>query len=192
MTSRSGHLKSMRDIGAVQCSTGPMPTTAHPLRLVPVRHQDQAAAVAVHDDPTWAPFTFLYGYDPDRSWADYVSWLADVHRGVGLGPSEVPATFLLAWVDDELVGRTSIRHELNDYLEAAGFPHCSAPTLSPVRAGQVLLCWQRRGPTIEVWNRPGDRARTAVTTRPTSASTGREGDPMVGAKCLCPRAGIGL
>ena len=108
----------MRDVGAVPCSTGPMPPTAHPLRLVPVRHQDQAAAVAVHDDPSWAPFTFLYGYDPNGSWAEYVSWLADVHRGVGLGPSEVPATFLLAWVDGELVGRTSIRHELNDYLEA--------------------------------------------------------------------------
>lgn len=102
------------------CSTGPMLTTAHPLRLVPVRHHDHSAAVAVHDDPSWAPFTFLYGYDPDASWAEYVSWLADVRRGVGLGPSEVPATFLLAWVDGELVGRSSIRHELNDYLEAYG------------------------------------------------------------------------
>ena len=110
----------MRDVGAVPCSTGAMSPPEHPMRLVPVRHQDQAAAVAVHDDPSWAPFTFLYGYDPDRGWAEYVSWLADVRRGVGLGPDEVPATFLLAWVDGELVGRASIRHELNDYLEAYG------------------------------------------------------------------------
>ena len=49
-----------------------------------------------------------------------MGWPADVRRGVGLGPSEVTATFLLAWVDRELVGRTSIRHELNDYLEIYG------------------------------------------------------------------------
>ena len=110
----------MRDVGAVPCSTGAMSPPEHPMRLVPVRHQDRAAAVAVHDDPSWAPFTFLYGYDPDRGWAEYVSWLADVRRGVGLGPDEVPATFLLAWVDGESVGRASIRHELNDYLEAYG------------------------------------------------------------------------
>lgn len=32
----------------------------------------------------------------------------------------VPATFLVAHVDGALVGRTSIRHELNDHLAAVG------------------------------------------------------------------------
>ena len=81
---------------------------------------------------------------------------------------------------------------MRDIGPVASFPHRCAPTLSPVRAGLFLLCYRRREPTIEVWNRLGDRARTAVTTRPTSASTDREDDPMGGAKCLCPRAGIGL
>ncbi len=32
----------------------------------------------------------------------------------------MPATFLLAFVGDDLVGRTSIRHRLNDFLLATG------------------------------------------------------------------------
>lgn len=90
------------------------------MRLLPVRAGDEHAAVAVHDDPSWASFTFLYGYDRDTGWAEYVTWLADLRRGVSLRSGEVPATLLLAWVDDELVGRTSIRHELNGYLETYG------------------------------------------------------------------------
>jgi len=35
-------------------------------------------------------------------------------------PGRVPATFLLAEVDGAIVGRVSIRHELNDYLERFG------------------------------------------------------------------------
>jgi predicted acetyltransferase len=88
------------------------------VKLLPVRHEDEDAAVTAHLDPGWLPFSFLYGYDPSMSWAAYVFWLADVRRGVSLRQGEVPATFLLAWVDGKLVGRSSIRHKLNHRLES--------------------------------------------------------------------------
>ena len=90
------------------------------LRLLPVRLRDEQVAAAAHADERWPPFTFLYGYDPSEPWSKYVDWLCAVTQRAGLRPGEVPATFLLAWVDGELVGRTSIRHELNKYLTAYG------------------------------------------------------------------------
>lgn len=40
--------------------------------------------------------------------------------GAGRAPDRVPATFLVAEVDGEIVGRTSIRHGLNDFLARFG------------------------------------------------------------------------
>ena len=41
-------------------------------------------------------------------------------RGIGLPEGFVPETFLLAFVDGELVGRVSVRHTLNDFLLQVG------------------------------------------------------------------------
>jgi predicted acetyltransferase len=53
-------------------------------------------------------------------WASYIRRLDELHRGVGVPPDRVPATFLVAEVDATLVGRVSIRHELNDFLANFG------------------------------------------------------------------------
>ncbi len=90
------------------------------MKLIPVRLEDEAAVLAVYNDPAWGPFEFFYHFDADRPWADHVARLADARRGIGLNDGEVAATFLLAWVDDQLVGRASIRHELNGFLETYG------------------------------------------------------------------------
>ena len=90
------------------------------LRLLPVRPQDFEAATAAHVDERWPPFTFLLGYDQGEPWPTYVGSLHAMRQGVDLRPGEVPATLLLAWVGGELVGRTSIRHELNEHLAAYG------------------------------------------------------------------------
>ena len=65
-------------------------------------------------------FTFLLHHDDGMAWPDYVDRLAGYRCGVGLAPGLVADTFLLAEVCSEVVGRTSIRHELNDYLALAG------------------------------------------------------------------------
>lgn len=90
------------------------------MQLRPVRREDEHAVLALHRRPVWGPYDFLFAYDPERPWSDHVTRLADAQRGIGLREGEVAATFLLAWDGDTLVGRASIRHELNDYLEVYG------------------------------------------------------------------------
>ena len=53
-------------------------------------------------------------------WATYVRRLDEMRRGSNLPPDRVPATFLVAEVNGMLVGRVSIRHELNDFLADFG------------------------------------------------------------------------
>ena len=56
---------------------------------------------------------------PDMSWSDYLSAL-EADRG-GEGPPDwVAATFLVAEVEGTIVGRSSIRHSLNAFLDREG------------------------------------------------------------------------
>lgn len=55
--------------------------------------------------------------DSDRiSWAQYVENCRKMRMGIDLPKGRVPATFFIAEVDGQLVGRSSIRHELNTFL----------------------------------------------------------------------------
>jgi len=64
-------------------------------------------------------FSFLLGY-VGQPFAEVVEHHRLCALGQDLPPGLVPATFLVAEVDGELVGRTSIRHELNPDLEREG------------------------------------------------------------------------
>ena len=75
---------------------------------------------------------FLLHYDVGMPWADYVQRLRDYRCGLGLKPGLVADTFLLATVDGSIVGRTSIRHELNEFLAAYG-GHIGYAVLAPHR-----------------------------------------------------------
>jgi predicted acetyltransferase len=90
------------------------------LRLRPFRISDEQAARAAHAELSKEDFPFLLGWDPDRPWATYVQGLGHHRRGIDLVPGWVPATFLAADLDGVLVGRVSIRHELNEFLENFG------------------------------------------------------------------------
>lgn len=90
------------------------------LRLRPLRVADEMQAVAGHTAMLADKFFFLQAYEESRPWADYVQLLADRRRGENLGDNWVPCTVLLAVVGDDIVGRTSIRHELNDWLAKVG------------------------------------------------------------------------
>ncbi len=64
--------------------------------------------------------SFLLGYEEGTSLARYLEMLADWERGAHLPPRHVPSTFLFAFAGARIVGRTSIRHSLNDFLERVG------------------------------------------------------------------------
>jgi predicted acetyltransferase len=90
------------------------------LRLRPLRLDDEAEFVAAHRAMEADDFVFGLGYSPGDEWAGYVARLAAQRCGIDLAPGLVPATFLVADLDGVIVGRTSIRHELNEFLAREG------------------------------------------------------------------------
>ena len=50
----------------------------------------------------------------------YLQVLAEHARGENLPPNHVPSTFLFAFTASRIVGRVSIRHELNEFLVRVG------------------------------------------------------------------------
>jgi predicted acetyltransferase len=63
---------------------------------------------------------FGLGYADGMSWSEYLDELESHRSGVDLPAGLVPATFLVAEVAGQFVGRTSIRHELNEFLAREG------------------------------------------------------------------------
>ncbi len=90
------------------------------LRLRPLRVDDEAAFLAAQDEMAGDDFRFGLEYDDGMDWRDYMARLAAHRRGEALAPDWVPHTFMVADVSGVIVGRTSIRHELNDFLRSHG------------------------------------------------------------------------
>ena len=86
------------------------------LRLRPLRPDDEPAFVAGHEAMAAEDFAFGLGYSPGMHFDDYIKQLEDHRAGINLPRRFVPSTFLIAEVDGDLVGRTSIRHRLNEFL----------------------------------------------------------------------------
>lgn len=63
---------------------------------------------------------FLHHYEEGMPFARYLELLARQERGANLQRGHVPATFLFAFKGQRIVGRVSIRHSLNDWLERVG------------------------------------------------------------------------
>lgn len=75
---------------------------------------------AAHAALEAAGYDFFLDYDAAEPWSDLVARVDRQQRGVEVADGRVPAAFLVAWVGAEIVGRASIRFELNDYLASAG------------------------------------------------------------------------
>lgn len=90
------------------------------LILRPVRDADEELVRAAQHSLAADDFDFAVGWQQDMAWATYVDLLDEFRRARQLSEPWVPATFLLAEVRGNVVGRTSIRHELNDYLLSLG------------------------------------------------------------------------
>lgn len=89
------------------------------LRLL--TEEDRLEAIAAHRELALDNFDFLLDslgkYDENGDWLAYLERLDSVRRGENVPDGWVPSTFLVAEIDGRIIGRVSIRHELNDYLE---------------------------------------------------------------------------
>jgi predicted acetyltransferase len=80
------------------------------------RYDSKLEARLAHTELEVDRFDFLLGYDASEPWASYVRKLDDNRRGIDLPGDWVPSTFVGALLGRELVGRASVRHQLNDFL----------------------------------------------------------------------------
>jgi predicted acetyltransferase len=90
------------------------------LRLRPLRFGDERSAIAAHEELGLDQFDFLLDWRADEPWSAYLHRLEQRRRGLEVPPDRVPATFLVADTGADLVGRVSIRHELNAFLTDFG------------------------------------------------------------------------
>ena len=86
------------------------------MKLRPLSLADESQALLAHLELAKDNFEFLLGYKEGMAWHEYLEILENEATGTNLKEGRVPATFLIAESDGNLVGRTSIRHELNDFL----------------------------------------------------------------------------
>ena len=90
------------------------------MSLRPLGLGDEADARAAHAELAAERFDFLLDLRAGEPWETYVRRLERMRHGRDLAPDRVPATFLVAEVDETIVGRVSIRHALNDFLANFG------------------------------------------------------------------------
>jgi predicted acetyltransferase len=114
--------------------------TSTDLKLRPLRIADEEPFRAAHRAMISEGFDFGWGLEEGTQWSTYLERLADQRVGTGLPPGIVPATFLVADVAGCIVGRTSIRHTLNDQLARVG-GHIGYA---------VLAHYRRRGHATEI------------------------------------------
>jgi predicted acetyltransferase len=88
------------------------------LRL-PRQHEEDEFLRAHRATSPEVPY-FLHYYKEGMPFSRYLDVLAEQAKGVNLPPNFVPSTFLFAFVGPRIVGRVSIRHSLNTFLERVG------------------------------------------------------------------------
>lgn len=89
------------------------------LRLRPPRAGDEAAVLAAQRELAVEGFVFAF-LRPGQSFAEYVRMVDDHRHGRALDDGWVESTWLVADVDGVVVGRSSLRFELNDSLLVEG------------------------------------------------------------------------
>jgi predicted acetyltransferase len=88
--------------------------------LRPLGVSDEGQALKAHEELALEGFEFLFELEPGSAWPLYCERVESQRLGVDLAEGRVPATFLVAEAEGQIVGRVSIRHELNAYLTEVG------------------------------------------------------------------------
>ena len=91
----------------------------HLILRVP-REDEEEEFVRVHRATSTDVPNFLHYYEEGFAFKRYLEVLDEQGRGINLQPNFVPSTFLFAFVEARIVGRVSIRHALNAFLERVG------------------------------------------------------------------------
>jgi predicted acetyltransferase len=84
------------------------------------RQDEEPEFLRAHRATTPDVPSFLHYYQEGMPFARYLEVLAQCARGEHLSPGHVPSTFLFAFDGSSIVGRVTIRHELNDFLLRLG------------------------------------------------------------------------
>ncbi len=90
------------------------------LRLRPYRVDDEGAARRADEMAEAEGSMFLLGMEPGLSWTEFLERVETQRLGLYPSTYRVRALQLAAVVGDELVGRASIRFELNDFFATEG------------------------------------------------------------------------
>lgn len=93
-----------------------MTTPVERLTLRGLRTSDESVFTQAHTQLLAEGYEFGLNYRAGMPWEDYLRLVSDNAIGRNLPERFVASTFLLAEVDGVVVGRTSIRHELNEFL----------------------------------------------------------------------------
>jgi len=84
------------------------------------REEEAQEFLRAHRATTPEVPNFLHYYEEGMPFARYLEILRQRARGEQLPPHHVASTFLFAFVASRIVGRVSIRHELDDFLLRVG------------------------------------------------------------------------
>lgn len=85
-----------------------------------MNYADESTCLAAHAELSPEGFDFLWGYELSMVWDEYLAMIEDYAQGRNVPEDRVPAAVLLADVDGAVVGRISVRFELNDFLLKRG------------------------------------------------------------------------
>jgi predicted acetyltransferase len=90
------------------------------VRLRPYEVEDEAAAVAIHEAMLSESFHFLLDWESLLSWSAFLESNEGQRQGLNPSKYRVRGIQLAALVDGELVGRASLRFELNEFFAERG------------------------------------------------------------------------
>jgi predicted acetyltransferase len=90
------------------------------LRLRAYEVSDERAAVAIHESMISESFHFLLDWETLKSWSAFLRSNEEQRQGLDPSKYRVRGVQLGAFVNGELVGRASLRFELNEFFAERG------------------------------------------------------------------------